>query len=374
MSEREKLVTGSLLKKHGAWHHRRYINKKQVTRRVADGDKLKAQVIRDINAEHQNERETPVGDDTLITAFAEKHYFPGIEKTAAAATLDGYKKIWRQHLEPHFAGVKFSDVRFRGVYSAKHARRFLEALMPKYSHWTVQHIRALMNNIFNEAFREEICAYNPLHKLELKGNYAETPETQHYTLDEMKLTLAALDSDEHARARIVMLLAFLGLRRSEIEGLRWDDVDYSTQSLKVNRSSWRGKVSPGAKNKQSKRDVTFGKIGVDSLRRQQKHSTSVAGYVFEGPRKGPLDIGAYGDNTLRPLFKELGLTWRGFHSGRRSGVTEMRAYGKSEDVSFHFGHSVAIANALYDAGRIEATRKAALSYANSLQETNERQN
>jgi hypothetical protein len=40
----------------------------------------------------------------------------------------------------------------------------------------------------------------------------------------------------------------------------------------------------------------------------------------------------------------------------------MRAYGKSEDVARHFGHSVQVADALYDKGRIEETKKAAQGF------------
>ena len=86
--------------------------------------------------------------------------------------------------------------------------------------------------------------------------------------------------------------------------------------------------------------------------------------MFENGAGKPLDLGLYSQRVLcgetgENKFGKLGLTWRGFHSGRRSAVTEMRNHGKPEDVARHFGHSVQVADDLYDKGRIEATKAAA---------------
>jgi hypothetical protein len=46
-------------------------------------------------------------------------------------------------------------------------------------------------------------------------------KTQHYSVDEMRATLAALDKDSTAREHAVMVLSFDGLSRGEIGGLQW---------------------------------------------------------------------------------------------------------------------------------------------------------
>jgi len=63
--------------------------------------------------------------------------------------------------------------------------------------------------------------------------------TYAYSLEELNRMLAVLDERS---AAIIAVAGFSGLRRSEIQGLRWSDYAANTASLRVERSVWEGIV------------------------------------------------------------------------------------------------------------------------------------
>jgi integrase len=114
-----------------------------------------------------------------------------------------------------------------------------------------------MHNIFSHAASDGYIARNPVAVAKPKVDPKAPGETEAYTLEEMALTLAALDSDKHAQEHAVMSVAFCGLRRGEVAGLMWQDIDYKAKLLRVERSARGGVAGERPKNRQSKRIVVL---------------------------------------------------------------------------------------------------------------------
>jgi integrase len=309
----------------------------------------------------------PSGSIT-VAQFYDSVYLPLMDKkNLSAATKSGYKKIWSQRLKDHFGTKALHD------YYPRHAATYLDSLATEgLGRNTVAHIRAQMHSIFRLAASRGYINSNPIAQADPVVEPRAPEETEHYTMAEAALTLMALDSDGHARDHAIMALVFAGLRRAEVSGLMWSDIDYSASLLRVQRSAWMGIAGERPKNRKSKRIVALDETIINSLRRWQRLSTSKTGFVFENEVGKPIDLGIYSQRHLCGVkeehnkFKRLGLVWRGFHSARRTAVTEMRGHGKSEDVARHFGHSVQVADELYDKGRIEETKRAAQGYFTEL--------
>ena len=169
-----------------------------------------------------------------------------------------------------------------------------------------------------------------------------------------------------ARDHAIMTLAFFGVRKAEQMGARWEDLDWLEGSLHIKRSAWLGQVSDGAKTENSVRKAWLHEIVMESLKRWKRLSETKEGFLFESESGTPLELGTYSTRVMRPKFKTLGLAWKAFHSGRRTSVTESRRFGDPEDLAFHFGHSIDVANKVYDKGREDKTRKALLDYGAML--------
>src|SRR5438105_7140307 len=121
--------SGSIIKRHGAWHWRYYDNGKQRSVKLAEvGEEFRAK--KDV-VSLANERAAqltprqPVSGNVLVCGFADKEYFPWLREQKRAATVDGYEKIWRGHLQDHFAEIRLAE------YRPHHASAFLTGLAKK---------------------------------------------------------------------------------------------------------------------------------------------------------------------------------------------------------------------------------------------------
>ena len=102
---------------------------------------------------------------------------------------------------------------------------------------TVQFCHAVMHKALKDAVRHEILTRNvavnaTLPKLDLRGD--DVRELRAWTADELRTFLAHTDgSPLHD---LWLLAATTGLRRGELLGLRWEDVDLNGHTLAVRRA------------------------------------------------------------------------------------------------------------------------------------------
>jgi integrase len=297
-------------------------------------------------------------------------YLPWVQKEKRPATYNGYYRIWHGHLKQQI-GTR----RRLNDYEPFYATEFLTALAAKLGKNALSHVRAVMSSLFAHAVATGHLTMNPVHGAKILAAPKPSKPTDHYTIEEMRAVLAALDSDEFAQQHSVMTLAFYGLRRSEISGLRWDDINLESSNLWVRRSAWNGKANDAAKNTKSVGEVTLGSNAVKSLARWQRLSVSQKGFVFENANGNPLELGTYGYRSLAPLFKHLGLEWKAFNSGRRGVETELGRYtnGNSQITSHHLRHSKEVADRKYFKPLPDETKKAVLAFDASLADVSRQQ-
>lgn len=108
---------------------------------------------------------------------------------------------------------------------------------------TVLHYHRLLNNILNTAVRWGTIPFNPIEKR------VELPKTDHkeqaYMDDKEAMEFLSLLEEEPIKYRLAInLLIFSGLRRGEIGGLKWDDIDFENNLITISRSL---KYIPGEK-------------------------------------------------------------------------------------------------------------------------------
>jgi integrase len=228
--------------------------------------------------------------------FVDRIYMPRIEKFKRPATSNGYKKIWKKHLREHFGTILLRD--YRRGYATAFLTQLAEAGMGKNS---LSHVRSLMSGIFTWAVELEYVDVNPIHDAKSLVEAKEPEETPHYTIAEMGTALSVLQNEP--QAQLAMALAFIGLRPSEIRGLRREDVDLDADVLHVRRSVWRSTVNNGCKTKRSKRDVALGPTVAGILRDYMQQHPSQLGYVLENGMGRPLDLDALARDVIRPMFK-----------------------------------------------------------------------
>jgi integrase len=130
-------------------------------------------------------------------------------------------------------------------------------------------------------------------------------------------------------ARVIPMAAFSGLRKSEIQGLKWGDIQ--EDQISVQRTAWRPTViEEGGKTEASQSTVPVIRALVEHLG-EQRNGFPASGYVFAGPKMGnPLDLKNLASRTIMPTLKKAGIPWCGWHGFRRSLATNLHELGVND--------------------------------------------
>jgi integrase len=314
--------SGYIFAANGAFHVRYYVTQvvdgqlKRVQKSgrlcsKSDGTKtakrLAAAVIERVNAQSGRVEQA----DVLVTQFWERTYLPHLQRTTKPSTLNGYCKLWGQHL-----ALQLSSFTLR-TYRTVDATRFLTSLAERgLGTRTIAHVRSLLSGLFRHALRTGLIETNPVRDA---GSLtpARTPEPTHaYSLEEAEAIVSALV--ENPQAQLVFALAcFLGLRPGEIAGLRWSDID--CEWLHVRRSSWRGIVGT-TKTEESVASVPLIEPLKSLLAAWRLQSKSE--WIFPSNRGDrPLNISQFAQRVIAPVLKSKNIKWHGLYAGRRSAAT-----------------------------------------------------
>jgi integrase len=310
---------GYLYKFSGAWHVRYRLDGAQHSKRLCDDGRSKSaakQLCSYFMETEVNGLKSHPTKPTAVTivAFWEQTYWPFVVDNLKASTQWGYKQVWNQHLKEHFGTMTLSE------YRTHHGSLFLTKLAKTYSQRTVQHIKNICSGIFTHAINSsEIIETNPWHDCKVLGKIKKPGVTKHYTLEEIENIISAL-VDSPMGQLIMALSFFLGLRKGEIAGLKWSDID--PEWLHVRRNVARGVVGT-PKTEKSVRSLPL----IQPVRGLLMLWKSKAGdglWLFQSATGNPLDMDWFSATVIRPTLAKGGCTWKGYHAGRRGLGTVLR--------------------------------------------------
>jgi integrase len=349
---------GHLVKRFGGWHVRYYVTengqRKQKSHRLCDDQQTKSRVkeLRDVymreqvNIGVQNTGPMGVGD------FWDKEYLPFIESNnnVKPSTLHGYKQVWNKHLKSHFGTTHLTD------YKTPMMTNFLTNLAKTLRPRTLDCIKWLASAIFAHAVATGNCEFNPIRDAKVLGKTLAHGDTKSYTLEEMENVITALV--DNVEAQLVMALSFFaGLRKGEIQGLQWSDVD--NKFIHVRRAFSRGVVGE-PKSKRALRAVPIIQpVQIPLLLWKSKAGEGV--WVFTNTEGNAWDMADFANKHINPALKEAGIEWKGLHAGRRGLGTELRAItGDSTAGRDVLGHSTTRTTEQHYEGRLPEVAMGAL--------------
>ena len=199
---------------------------------------------------------------------------------------------------------------------------------------TQKHFITFISDVMNYAIRCEIIADNPCRNV--TAVKSETKEKDIYSVDEVAAILDALDEKAPTHYQLLFhLLIFYGLRRGEVLGLEWKDIDFDNQTMSINRTSQyrnsrTGTYTSTPKTKTSKRILKISQSTVRLMQRyqfeQNEHRVKLGDQWVETDR---LFIGWNGEplhpNTpyrwLHEFCDEQELAFKGLHAFRHAYAT-----------------------------------------------------
>ena len=152
---------------------------------------------------------------------------------------------------------------------------------------TIQYVHATLRAAMEHAYREELVTRNVVKLVQVERPRPEVRVP--LSAEEARSLLAATADDQNHALWTTMLM--LGLRRSEICGLRWADIDLDQRTLKVVQSVQRvnGKLRElPTKTRRSTRTVPLPARTYFALMNHREQTTNET-YVFGTSRGTPLE-------------------------------------------------------------------------------------
>jgi integrase len=254
---------------------------------------------------------------------------------------------------------------------------------------TVSDIMVTVGNVLDTAVDNELIPKNPMAKV--KPPKVGDEKGRSLPLDEVQRLCRAADGIRLGPP--IRMLFLLGWRASEVLGLAWQDIDFTTGTATVSRAftSVGSTAALGpAKTKGTNGVFPLPKAALDTLQRwravQNAERLALGAYwptmTYRPPDKSgrpgkPIELDMVFtrpdgtpttrqqlDKALRALARSVGIdsTKLGTHVGRRSLITLMHESGQTlEDIAEHTGHTSTETTAIYVTGRGE--RPAAFSKA-----------
>lgn len=279
------------------------------------------------------ERGETLGGALTVQDLYERWIASATSRGLAETTLDGYRRRWgycapiartvANELRPATIARLYDDLRDHGGL-----RRGAAGGGGPLSPQSVQHVHATLAAMFAWAYRLELVQRNVMKQVQ--PGHLPRRQVRPYAADDARRLIEAA-----ARTRygpLVMLGMTTALRRGELAGLRWDDLDLARRTATI-----RGSVVmiPGLKAyKSTKQDrvetIALSALAVaalDAQRALQVADREAAGdryrdegWVFATPLGGMPSPAAIAKN-VRKIALGAGLTMGGMHAMRHSVAT-----------------------------------------------------
>ena len=181
---------------------------------------------------------------------------------------------------------------------------------------TVHNINQVISSAIDFAIDQKLISTNPT-------NGCALPKLEHRemkTLPVEQLASFLHEAKESGVFELYYIELATGLRRGELLGLKWENIDLERGTIQVRRQIARidGKVVEAPlKTKNSYRSVSIGADAVEILKNHQEKTSSE--YVFPSPTGGPISPDSV-LHMLHRVLKRAGLPKIRFHDMRHSNV------------------------------------------------------
>jgi len=236
-----------------------------------------------------------------------------------------YRGYIDNHIKPNIGNIPLEKLTtmelqklYRKLLTSGRVERIEADKQPKgLSAKTVRNINQVISSAMDLAVAQKIILENPTNACSLPR--VEHKEMQTISAEQLQAFL------EEAKRSDVYEMYYIelstGLRRGELLGLKWEDIDMKQGIIRVRRQVSRidGKiVEAPLKTKNSYRAVTISPQAVEVLKAQKEKADDE--YVFPSPKGGPISPDSV-NNMLHRVLDRAGIPRVRFHDMRHTFAT-----------------------------------------------------
>jgi integrase len=243
-----------------------------------------------------------------------------------------YKGHIENHLVPFFGATKINRISFNSV------ERFMSHAATKgVKPPTLKKILVTLGGILKYAVRKKLCEYNPIREIE-KPKVTRKRQVDFLKPPEIR---ALVENAKNQKFKTLFTLAVMsGMRRGEVLGLKWTDIDWFNCQVHVKRTyNHRRFYEP--KSETSGRAIDLGPTVMAELKKWKLACPpNELGLVFPNEAGKPMDASHLISRQFRPTLRRAGLRLIRFHDLRHTFASLLIDRGEHPKyIQSQMGHS-----------------------------------
>ena len=239
-------------------------------------------------------------------------------------TYERYRYIIEKHINPKLGNYELDDlsaVILQDFVLGELECGNLNTQGPLANNSVIGIVNVLKSSLA-EAKDLEVTSKDYTGKIKLPIS-TEKPVTAFERHEQEKLEKYCLQAKNNYIGIVICL--YTGIRLGELLALTWDDIDFSTGLMSINKTAFRiihngipQIVVDQPKTKNSKRIIPLPKQLIEILKKIKKNSKSI--YVLSTRSEGMVGTRAY-QKTFERILKRLEIPYKNFHSLRHTFAT-----------------------------------------------------
>ena len=277
-------------------------------------------------------------DAPLFSEFVEKWIARKRSLNIKENTIKSYQDYVKSHVNPRFGNMPISEITLKDIED------FYAEYLETHTVNSARKVNCVLSGAFKEGIRAGVVQANLADGSHLEFPKAAKYEGSFYTEEEVAaLLVAAKEAGEPIRAAIVLAVLY-GLRRSEVLGLRWKDVDFVKGTLTVcNTVTANGDLwIEETKTKTAKSRRTLNLIPstipyLESLKKEQR-AAGIAPIKVCAWMNGDKVRPDYIYRKARQLMKRAGLPIIRFHDLRHTAASLLAPSVSPQQLQRFLGH------------------------------------
>jgi integrase len=261
-------------------------------------------------------------------------------------TKETYKAVLNKHLVPKLGHIQLQKLTPTDIQNYYNSSTLSEGTLGQHQAILSQALKVAMN-------QENLIKKNPAELVAEKPNGKKvTREMETWNQEEIKKFLLVARQKGINCETFYTLALETAMRKGEICGLKWSDINFDTSTLAVKRTLLKSGINPvlGPPKNGKSRNIALSQPILELLRKWKVRQAEIRlqlgteyddqGFVFTKKNGKPLQINNLGQNEFARLIKKANVKKIRFHDLRHTAITLMIENGINiKAVSERAGHS-----------------------------------